>query len=115
MKLVEDLGAPGLVTGVDLLTLEYKPTWNETAAYVMTGLGYVGGWLLTRGLGPISSDFLTKMGIASLPLTARNIYNRVKITGPVASTSRMALRRNTAAPVTRKYEAEFEGASSHVF
>lgn len=116
MKLVEDLGAPALVTGVDILTLEVQPDWNEWASYIMTGVGYLGGYLLPR-----QSSFLTKVGIASLPLTARNIYNRVKSGGGASkSAQRFALRPQTsvnrqAPAVNRMYQTEFEQAGSHAF
>jgi hypothetical protein len=119
MKLVEDLGAPGLVTATDLLTLEFQPTWNEWAAYILTGVGYLGGWFMNRGLGPLSTDFFTKVGVASLPLTARHIYNRVKTTGTTTrSAQRFALRPQTSArssSVSRMYQSEFEEAGSHAF
>lgn len=119
MKIVEDVGAPLVVTAVDILTLETKPDWNEYAAYIMTGVGYLGGWFLGRGLGPISSEFLTKIGIASLPLTARNIYNYVKSQGtvPARASSRLALRpvSRAAGPVNRQYQTEFEQSGSHAF
>jgi hypothetical protein len=119
MKIVEDVGAPLLVTAVDILTLETKPEWNEWASYIMTGIGYLGGAFLGRGFGPISSDFLTKVGIASLPLTARGVYAYVKSQGavPARASQRLSLRSvsRAAGPVSRQYQTEFEGAGSHAF
>jgi len=116
IKIIEDVGAPAVVTAIDMLTLEMAPDYNEIASYVMTGVGYVAGGL---GLGGRSmQDFLTKVGIASLPLTARAIRERVK--SPVsqrAGASRLALRpvasSGIAHPVSRSYQPEFEKVSPY--
>jgi hypothetical protein len=110
IKVMEDLGAPAAVTAVDLITLNYAPQYNEIASYVMTGVGYIAGAL---GLGGrTTQDFLVKVGIASLPLTARAIYSRVK--APVArqvSSSRLALHPVAAGPVRREYQKEFNAGA----
>ena len=116
IKIVPDLGAPAAVVAVDLLTLEYQPTWNEVASYVMAGVGYVlAGFGLVRGG---TGEFLTKMSIAAAPLAARNI--RARVAGPVTrragATSRLAFRPAAApAGLSRAYQPEFEGAGAHAF
>lgn len=116
IRLVEDVGAPAAVVAVDMLTLEMAPNYNEIASYLMTGVGYAAGFFLRGKIG----DFLTTMGVASLPLTCRAIRERVK--QPVAqraSASRMAFRHTSAAPsgnpggVGRLYQPEFEEAGAH--
>ncbi len=106
IKLVPDVVAPAVVTAVDLLTLEYQPTWNEYITYVLTGLGYVvGGLNLVRG---DMGEFITNLGISSLPLTARHIRDRVKggaAARPVGA-SRYAFRYS---PVRQTVVPEFEG------
>jgi len=116
IKMVEDLGAPGLVTAVDLLTLEAAPDWNEWAAYGMTAAGYLGGWLRFGG------DFVKNIGIASLPLTARHIRDRVKggtlTRRAPAAASRYNLRAPVSGgrvPVSRSYQPEFEAVGPHAF
>ncbi|MGQ9545917.1 MAG: hypothetical protein ACUVTR_01960 [Dehalococcoidia bacterium] len=119
VKVIGDVGAPALVTVVDILTLDQKPEWNEWASYIMAGAGYIiGGLDLIRGTG---GEFIKNIGIAALPLAARNIYNRVKapVSRPVgASASRFVLRHTPSAPstpVSRSYQPEFESTSPHAF
>lgn len=110
-----DLFAPGAVVAIDLITLEVAPEHNKLASYLMTGIGY-GAAMLGFG-GP----FLKQMGVASLPLTARNVYEYVKTQGGTSrrstSASRMALRpvSRSAGPVSRQYQSEFEASGSHAF
>lgn len=118
IRLVEDVGAPALATAIDMLTLEMAPDYNEIASYVMTGAGYLAGFFLKGKI----ADFMTNMGVASLPLTCRAIRERVK--QPVAQragASRMAFRRTSANPggnpggVSRTYQPEFEPVAPHAF
>lgn len=111
IRIVEDVGAPAAVTAIDMLTLELAPNYNEMASYVMTGAGYIAGIFLKGKI----ADFMTSMGVASLPLTARAIRERVK--QPVsqrvgAGAARLVLRHNASnpagAPIGRSYQSEFE-------
>ena len=72
IKLSEDVGAPITVIAVDMITAEVAPNWNEWVAYIMTALGYVGA-----GMG-FGGNYVKNLGVASLPLTARNIRDRVR-------------------------------------
>lgn len=118
IRIVPDVVAPVAVTGVDILTLELAPGWNEWASYIMAGSAYlVSGFNLIRGTG---GDFVKNIGIAALPLAARNIYMRVK--SPVArragvGASRLVLQHNpsTAHSLQRSYQPEFEGVAPHAF
>lgn len=85
IRIVEDLGSPALVSAIDVLTDEVAPNWNEWLAYAMTAIGYLGGSL---GFG---GPFVKNLGVASLPLTVRNIRDRVK-TGASGKASRLAFR-----------------------
>lgn len=116
IRIVEDsLLPPAVVIGVDMLTLELAPDYNEIATYVMTGAGYGAGLL---GLGSTSmQNFLIKMGMSSLPLTARAIRERIKAgmgSRVGAGATRLALRRVTPSPssVGRAYQPEFEKAGA---
>lgn len=82
IRIVEDIGAPLAVTVVDLVTETAAPTWNEWANYGMTAIGYVGAWM---GMG---GDFVKNVGIASLPLTAKKLYARVRAITPVSRAAR---------------------------
>lgn len=122
IKIVTDVVAPAAVTGIDIATLELAPDWNEYASYIVAGGAYlVAGLGLVRGN---AGDFIRNMGIAALPLAARNIYARVKqpVT-PIPSRvgSRLALKRTSANPggnaagIGRTYQPEFEGVAPHAF
>lgn len=116
IRITEDVGAPALVTGVDLLTLEWQPSWNEWAAYILAGIGYASAAMNVRSGGP----FLKNVGIAALPLAARHIYFRVKggVSQPVrrvGAGARMALQPINRSPINRSYQPEFEGVSPHAF
>ena len=121
IRVIQDVGAPAVVTGIDIATLELAPTWNEWASYIMAGGAYLlSGLGVIRGTG---GEFVKNMGIAALPLAARNIYARVK--QPVsqragAGASRLAFRAASAAapvstsnPVRRVFQPEFEPAGAH--
>ena len=118
VKLVPDVGAPAVVIGVDLLTQEYAPNYNEMASYIMAGGAYIATALrLVKGPG---EDFVKNIGIASLPLAARNILDRVR--QPVArragagAAQRLALRHTPVnQQVQRHYQPEFEQAGAHAF
>lgn len=71
LNLVADLGAPATVIAADLLTEKFQPNANEWVAYALTAVGYIGG---VMGMG---GDYVKNLGVASLPLTARHIANRV--------------------------------------
>lgn len=116
LNTAEDLGAPAVVAGVDILTLEAFPEYNKWAAYIMTGVGYA------AALTGFGGGFLKQIGVASLPLTARNVYDYVKAQGGASrratSASRFALRpvsQRSAPAVSRMYQTEFEEAGSHAF
>lgn len=80
IRLVDDVGAPLAVVGVDLLVESTAPEWNEWASYIVTALGYGSQYFRWGG-----GDFLKNMGIASMPWAAKNIYNRVRgISSPVS-------------------------------
>lgn len=117
MRIVEDVGAPLAVTAVDILTLEMAPDWNEYSSYILTGVGYLGGFFMPGKW----SAFLTQLGATSLPLTARHIYERVKAGTPTArraTSSRMALQplsRAAGSPVSRSYQPEFGPVAPHAF
>jgi len=116
IRLVEDVGAPVAVAAIDILTSEMAPDYNEMASYIMTGAGYLGGFFLKGTTG----DFMTRMGAASLPLTARAIRERIKqpVTrrAGVANQPRLVLRNVPGGtPVSRSYDREFESVTPHAF
>jgi hypothetical protein len=112
MRIVEDVGAPLAVTAVDILTLEMAPDWNEYSSYILTGVGYLAGIFMPGKWSP----FLTQIGVASLPLTARHIYERVKaVPATRRASTRMSLAPVSGRPIARSYQPEFEQAGSHAF
>ena len=117
-KMVPDVGAPAVVIGVDLLTQEYAPTWNEIASYIMAGGAYLAtGLKLVKGGG---EDFVKNIGIASAPLAARNILDRVRQPATArlvgAGATRMALKVNKPVnQVGRQYQPEFNAAGARAY
>jgi len=83
---MEDLGSPAVVTLVDQITLEAAPEYNEWAAYGLTAIGYIGGFM---GFG---GGFVKNLGVASLPLTVRHIRERFRTERRATAPSRMAFR-----------------------
>lgn len=108
IKMVEDVGAPVAVTAVDLITLEVAPDWNEWASYLMAVGGYVGGFLNFGG------NFVKQIGVASLPLAARSIRDRIK-GGASQRTPKERVKFRTREKVARSYQPEFEAVSPHAF
>lgn len=72
---MNDLGAPALVTAVDIVTLETAPEYNEWSSYILAGGGFVGAMMNFGG------PFVKQVGVAALPLAARALYARVKGSG----------------------------------
>jgi hypothetical protein len=84
VKMVPDLGAPLAVVAVDLLAENYAPTWTKWIDGIMTAGGYVAAWMGWGG------DFVKNIGIASMPITARNIYDYVR--GGAGASRRLTYR-----------------------
>lgn len=122
IKIVPDVGAPALVTGVNLLTQEYAPDWNEWSSYIMAGGAYIATALgLVKGTG---GEFVKNMGIAAFPQAVANIVDRIRQPATArhasAPASRLALRRvnapvSAAPPITRQFQPEFTAAGAHAF
>jgi hypothetical protein len=97
---MNDLGAPAVVTAVDLVTETVGTPagqYNEAASYVVAAGSYAAALL---GYG---GDFVLNMGIAGFPWAAKNIYKRVKaMTGTAGMPARaMAVRRVAPAGIGR--------------
>jgi hypothetical protein len=90
INVVNDVVAPLAVAAVDIV-IQTQPTmapYREWAQYAMTVGGYLGAYM---GYG---GDFVKNVGIASLPLTAKTLYQKylnpsgaTPITYPVARMS----------------------------
>lgn len=104
IRMVEDLGAPIAVTAVDLITLETAPDWNEWASYLMAAGGYVGGFM---GFG---GPFVKQIGVASLPLAARNIRERMR----GGASKKVAERRMNFRPARQPVSGNPISASTRV-
>ncbi len=105
IRLIPDVGAPLAVAAVNIATRTAFPVQHDWFVYGMTVLGYVGGVLNYGG------EFVKQVGVASLPLTADKIYDRVQgMTVP-----KLAMRKSVRQPVTRSYQPEFEPVSPHAF
>lgn len=94
IKLGPDVGSPLIVTAVDLVAESVWPAHSNWITYGMTAVGYVAAW---AGWG---GDILKNIGVSSLPLTAKRIYDSVK----GAPVSRKLSYRSVAGNV-RRYPA----------
>lgn len=97
IRMMEDVGAPLVVTAVNIVGRTTFPTYHDWVIYGMTALGYVGGWMGWGG------DFVKQMGVASLPLSADKLYEKFK--SPV---TRMGLRSVSRYPAPAS-QSPFEG------
>lgn len=78
IKMGPDIGAPLAVTAVNLVTETIWPKYSNWFTYGMTVVGYVSAW---AGWG---GDMLKNVGVSSLPLTAKSIYETVRGQAPVS-------------------------------
>lgn len=103
IKLGPDLGAPLAVTAINLASEAMLPKQTNWFSYGMTAVGYLAGW---AGWG---GDILKNIGVASLPLSAKAIYDSVRGT-PVSG---RAVSYRTAGRVgvypSAAREAPFQG------
>lgn len=105
IRMIEDVGAPVAVVAVDLITLETMPDWNEWASYLMAIGGYVGGFL---GFG---GPFVKNIGVASLPLAARNIRERMRGGATRKASSRLTFHSaSNPGPIRQSVFPEYEEA-----
>ena len=102
IKIVPDVGAPLTVAVVDLVTETIWPAYSNWFTYGMTAIGYVAGW---AGWG---GDYLKNIGVSSMPLTAKRIYDSVRGAAPV--TKGLAFRSRTVSRYPGPaQEAPFQG------
>ena len=102
---MNDLGAPLLVTAIDLGVEATKPEWDDYVAY---GLPIV-AWLATAmdWVGGKRADFVKNVAIASTPTMANRIYRQVR--GGVSSPARLSTRKVSRWPAPL-VETPFGGA-----
>ncbi len=72
IKIGPDVGAPLVVTAIDLVGESTFPKYSNWLTYGMTIVGYAAGFLNYGG------DFVKNIGVTSLPLTAKRIYDAVR-------------------------------------
>jgi hypothetical protein len=103
IKIVPDVMAPAAVVAVDLVSESFAPTWTKWIDGAMTVGGYVlGGWLGWGG------DFVKNIGIASAPITIRNIYDYVRGGGGTSRRLNYRPTRTGSQAVQRIPVAPFE-------
>ncbi len=108
IRMVPDIGSPLTVVGIDLLAESFFPAQAEWADYAMTAGGFLAGWMNWGG------DYIKNIGVSSLPLTARKIYERVRGGAPVGKVTRTRVNA-VRTQVSRSYQPEFEVVSPHAF
>lgn len=80
MRLLEDLGAPGLVAVADIASTEQKPSWNK-----WLGIGVaVGSWALET-FGRMGGEFVHNVRVSATPWAIENVYNYVREAQGVSS------------------------------
>jgi len=77
IKIGPDVGSPLTVAAVDLVTETIWPRYSNWFTYGMTIIGYVSGW---AGWG---GDYLKNIGVSSMPLTAKRLYDSIRTQAPV--------------------------------
>ncbi len=105
IRMASDVGAPLVVTAVNVVGRSVFPTYHDWLIYAMTGAGYLGAWMGWGG------DFMKNIGVASLPLTAEKIYDRVAgtLAPPVSKRLTMSKRSAVSRYPAPAREMEFQG------
>jgi hypothetical protein len=87
---VTDVLPPVVVSAADIVVTKYQPKIHEYVCYGLTAIGYLAG-IMGWGRGN-TNKFLLNLGMSSLPLTVRHIYDRVAGT-PLPFSSQVATSR----------------------
>ena len=103
IKIGPDVGAPLAVTAVNLVSDSIWPQYSKWITYGMTIVGYASGWFGWGG------DFLKNVGVSSMPLTARSIYETIRTPAPVTSRAGVAFRGRASRYPGPAQEAPFQG------
>ena len=101
IRIVPDVGAPLTVTAIDLIGESVMPKYSNWITYGMTLVGYGAGFMGWGG------DFIKNIGVSSMPLTAKRIYDAVRSPTPVSSG--LAFRNRVARYPGPAQEAPFQG------
>jgi hypothetical protein len=72
IRIVDDVVAPAVVAGVDILLDKTKPTWNQPVGIALSAAGYILG-----GVMGIGGNFMKNIGIASAPWAFESIYHYI--------------------------------------
>jgi len=102
IKIGPDVGSPLIVTAVDLVSESIWPKYSNWLTYGMTIVGYASGFMGWGG------DILKNVGVASLPLTAKRVYDTFRATPVSRNLSYRAAGRVGRYPAPAS-EAPFEG------
>ena len=90
IKLIPDIGAPLAVTAVNLIVEQVAPEYDDYAIYAMTAAGYLAKYMGWGG------EFVHNIGLCSMPLSARLLYDRFASKTPAVVVSRRVNRVATA-------------------
>jgi len=111
---ISDLGAPILVAVADIAVETKKSEWAKWVHYGGAVAGY--GLALTGYAGKYSQAAMN-VGIASLPLAARDLYEQFgsplgtissRGRGRVSSSPKVTRMIRSPGPISRTYEPEFK-------
>jgi len=88
IKMVPDIGAPLLVTAIDLTVESTAPEYTKWVTGAMAVGGYVAAYMNWGG------DFVKNMAIAALPAAAKNTYDWAKGGMTSKATRKVAFHRS---------------------
>ena len=101
IRMVPDVVAPLTVTAVDLVSESVWPAYSNWVTYGMTIVGY-GAAVMNKG-----GDFVKNIGVSSLPLTAKRVYDSLR--APATVSRGVAFRNRVARYPGPSQEAPFQG------
>ncbi len=101
IRMIPDVAAPLTVTAVDLVAETVWPQWSNWITYAMTIVGY-GAALMNMG-----GEYTKNIGVSSLPLTAKRVYDNIR--GPAPVTRGVAFKNRVARYPASAQEAPFQG------
>jgi len=103
IRMIPDVAAPLTVAAVDLVGETIWPRYSNWITYGMTIVGYASGFMNWGG------DYIKNIGVTSMPLTAKRVYDTLRTTTPVASKGVAFRNRSVARYPGPASEAPFTG------
>jgi len=100
----DDVIAPAIVTAADIITSDYKPTWNRPIGIGLAAAGYVLG-----GMMGVGGNLMKQIGVASFSWGVGSLYQMVKGGGAARVYNRSSVSRRVSRAPGTAYVPGFEG------